>query len=177
VTVKPLLEALCEAGLDNQISEAVERAVDRGVHEAVDERVGVSAPRETVEEAATGILEAVAQFHAHDLANAEVDLPDLLEAELGGRIDEILLEQVAADTLKADAGAHAAALRLLETALPVALASPPGVRARRVDMLLDGERSRLARRERSRPARARSNLLALIRLSDEALDAPARTAA
>lgn len=168
--MKPETRALLEAA-----APMLDRQIEVAVREAVDERLGI--PRVTVEEVARPILESVAVVHAEDLANAEEDLPAWLEAEFAGHIEIGLLRQVVDDTLTADAGAHAAGLRLLETALRGALASAPAVRERRVQTLLEAERSRLVRRERSRPARAVSTLRALVTLPDEALDAPARVGA
>jgi hypothetical protein len=152
--------------------------IEEAVSDAVDDRLGVVRDHATPDEAATGILEAVATFHARDLAHAEERLPAALDERLGGGVRDVPeVLRALDDVVRADGGANAAALTALDRGLREAVRLATGERDRRVKELLDGERDRLAGRERSRVRRAVENLKAAVALPDEALDAPRRPGA
>jgi hypothetical protein len=162
-----LLEGALEPVIGPMIREAVVTAVD--------DALGVVPP--AFEDSGAPILEALRSFHADELAEAEADLPQLLDDALGGGLlDEPAAMLAVEDVIRSDTGAHAVAAERFQGALREALTLPSPERTTRVVGLLHAERERMARRARTRVRRAASNLRASLRLSDEALDAPPRAA-
>jgi hypothetical protein len=156
---------LLEAAISDAVGEQVGKALDTYLSRE---------PREdtTAEHATARIMEAVATFHADDLAHAEADLPALLDDALGGVMDEPAALLAVEDVIRSDRGAHAAAADRLAGAIREAVALPATQREARVEELLAAERQRLKRRDRTRVRRAVGNLKASLRLPDEAFDTP-----
>jgi hypothetical protein len=174
VTVpNPWLTDEGRAVLEAAVSDAVVRAVEAGMNAALDGLVApapASEPTVAPEDAAAAVLDELAVAHEHDLAAGEADVLERLAARLS---PEVVADPRAIDAvewvLHADRGAHAAARGVLARDLTEAFAAPGTERPRRVSALLDGERARMKARAGTRVARATRNLLAAVRLPDEAL--------
>lgn len=146
--------------LTPELREALSEIVADRVPRAVDVALGME-PEPTpgaIDEAARSLCEWVAGLHAVDRETADTELSDRLTAEFAGDFDEALLEVAVEDTARWDAAANDAALRLLETRLQRALASPHDVREAAVREALDAERVRIGRRDAHRFVRVLSRL-------------------
>lgn len=155
-----LLEALGPPSvLTPELREALSEVIADDVPAALAVALGTEPASGAVDGVASALCEAVAGVQREELTRAAGELPDRLVADFAGDLDEVLLEMAVEDTLRANAAANAAALRLLESRLQRVLASPRDVREAAVREALEVERVRLNSRSGRRFARALSHAL------------------
>jgi hypothetical protein len=151
-------------------AEALAPAVQAGVRAAL----GQGAPESSPDAAAADVVDRLAEWHEVELAAGERDVSERLAARFSPEIlhHPHVLSAID-DVLDADRGAHAVARVVAGRDLAGAFAAPSGERQGRVEGVLEAERGRVRDRGQTRVARAVRQVLASVRLPDEALDTPA----